>query len=91
MVPEQIDRMRLGWSREDLARYSGVSVASVYLIERIGSSTESDDANMRDALTRGLTALGSDPSSRESAIDEADRFMDRTCRLSSRRSQYGDQ
>ena len=54
MVPEQADRMTLGWSREDLAQYSGVSIASVYLMERSGSSTEGDDARIRDALARGL-------------------------------------
>ncbi|MGI4806875.1 MAG: hypothetical protein ACRYF2_02070, partial [Janthinobacterium lividum] len=46
--------MTLGWSREDLAQYSGVSIASVYLMERSGSSTEGDDARIHDALARGL-------------------------------------
>jgi len=54
MSPEQADRIKLGWSREKLARQSGVSVASVYLIERIGGSIETDDARVREALQRGL-------------------------------------
>ena len=66
MKSEQVDRMRLGWSREDLARYSGVSVASVYLVERLGNSTEYDDGRIRDALARGLAARGSE-SKRDSA------------------------
>lgn len=61
MKPEQVDRMKLGWSREDLARYSGVNVASVYVLERLGSSTEQDDARMRDALARGFAARHAEP------------------------------
>lgn len=61
--------MRLGWSREDLARYSGVSVASVYLIERLGSSSENDDARMRDALARALAARGAELSRRSEPIE----------------------
>lgn len=37
-------RMLSRWSREDLARRSGVSIASVYLIERLGTAGPEDDA-----------------------------------------------
>lgn len=37
-------RMMLGWSREELAKRSGVSFASVYLIERMETAGAQDDA-----------------------------------------------
>ena len=89
MVSEQVDRMRLGWSREDLARYSGVSVASVYLIERFGSSTEGDDARMREALTRGLAARGVESSRRESGSGLATENTDEQSSLSRHTDQAG--
>ena len=76
MTPEQVDRMRLGWSREDLARYSGVNVASVYLLERLGSSTESDDARIRDALARGLAAREAERGGQGGASSAADADAD---------------
>lgn len=36
-------RMLLGWSREELAKQSGVSFASVYLLERMGAAGPRDD------------------------------------------------
>lgn len=76
MVPEQVDRMRLGWSREDLARYSGVSIASIYLVERLGSATEADNERIHDALVRGLAQQGIEPSFRSPAADEATKDLD---------------
>jgi transcriptional regulator with XRE-family HTH domain len=49
-VPE----IKLGWSRERLASESGVSVASVYLVERMQTAGLSDDARIRDALVLAL-------------------------------------
>ncbi|RYE93865.1 MAG: XRE family transcriptional regulator [Oxalobacteraceae bacterium] len=39
-------RLLLGWSREDLAKRSGVPIASVYLIERMGTAGPEDDGLM---------------------------------------------
>lgn len=39
-----------GWSREDLAKRSGVHIASVYLIERVGTAGPEDDALMLRVL-----------------------------------------
>lgn len=39
-------RLLLGWSRENLAKRSGVPIASVYLIERMGTAGPEDDALM---------------------------------------------
>jgi transcriptional regulator with XRE-family HTH domain len=64
MAPEQADRMKLGWSREDLARYSNVSLASIYLIERLGSATPDDDVRIRNALARGLAKQVSNSNTR---------------------------
>ena len=52
MLQEQADRMTVGWSREQLARASGVSVASVYLLERMGTAGPDDDSQIRDSLAR---------------------------------------
>ena len=46
--------MSLGWSREHLARVSGVSLASIYVLERLGSSGEQEDELTREALANGL-------------------------------------
>ncbi|RYF16177.1 MAG: hypothetical protein EOO77_12675 [Oxalobacteraceae bacterium] len=83
--------MRLGWSRKDLARYNGVNVASVYLIERFGSSTANDDARMRDTLARGLNSLETDPRNRENATNEAAETSNRLYGSNSRSGQAGDQ
>lgn len=56
MVAEQDVRMTLGWSREHLARVSGVSVAAVYLLERLGYSGSNDELRIREALTQGKAA-----------------------------------
>ena len=53
MTSGQADRMTLGWSREQLARASGVSAASVYLLERLGSAGPEDDARIRNGLAQG--------------------------------------
>ena len=50
MIQEQADRIRLGWSHERLARASGVTVAAVYLLERLGSAGLEDDARIRNSL-----------------------------------------
>lgn len=50
MMPEEEDRMLLGWTREHLARVSGVAVSSIYVLERLGSAGERDDELIRAAL-----------------------------------------
>ena len=55
MTPEQHARMTLGWTREHLARVSGVNVASVYLLERLDFSGSDDDLRIRNALAQGQT------------------------------------
>lgn len=57
MTSEQVDRMTIGWSREQLARASGVSVASVYLLERMGTAGPEDDARVQNALAKGRSKL----------------------------------
>jgi len=52
MTSEQADRMLVGWSREQLARASGVSVAAVYLLERMGTAGLEDDAQIRNVLAQ---------------------------------------
>lgn len=54
MTPEQNARIRLGWSRERLASVSGVSVSSIYLIERTQTAGSNDDARIREALVSAL-------------------------------------
>ncbi len=76
MVPEQIDRMRLRWSREDLARLSGVGLASIILIERFGSSTEIDDAKIRDTLARGLAESATVPRIKDATPQPAHPTLD---------------
>jgi len=53
MIQEQVDRVNLGWSREQLARASGVTVAAVYLLERMGYAGSEDDARVRKSLAEG--------------------------------------
>jgi transcriptional regulator with XRE-family HTH domain len=53
MTSEQSDRTMLGWSREQLAHASRVSVAAVYLFERMGTAGAEDDARIRNALAKG--------------------------------------
>ena len=53
MIQEQVDQMNLGWSREQLARASGVTVAAVYLLERMGSAGSKYDARIRKSLAEG--------------------------------------
>lgn len=53
MIQEMADRMSVGWSREQLARASGVSVAAVYLLERMGTAGPEDDARIRTVLAQG--------------------------------------
>lgn len=43
-------RLLSGWSREDLAKRGGVPIASVYLVERMGTAGPEDDALMIRAL-----------------------------------------
>ena len=50
MASEQANRRTVGWSREQLAQASGVSLASVYLFERIGTAGSEDDTRIRNAL-----------------------------------------
>jgi hypothetical protein len=45
--------MLLGWSETYLAKVSGVSAASIYLIERMGSAGDVDDGLIRAALAHG--------------------------------------
>ena len=47
-------RMSLGWSIEKLAKESRVTVASVYLLERMGTAGPEDDAKMWDVLNGRL-------------------------------------
>ena len=49
MTSEQADRITVGWSHEQLARASGVSVASVYLLERMGTAGPEDDTRILQA------------------------------------------
>ena len=44
------DRIALRWSREQLARASGISVAAVYLFERMGTAGLEDDVRIRSTL-----------------------------------------
>jgi len=53
MTSDQADRIFLGWSHEQLARLSGVSVASVYLLERLGTAGPDDDTRIRNKLAHG--------------------------------------
>ena len=53
MTQEQSTRMGLGWLPEQLAQKSGVSTASVYLLERMGTAGPEDDARIRNTLTKG--------------------------------------
>jgi hypothetical protein len=53
MISEQSDRIGLGWSHERLARASNVDVASVYLLERMGTAGPEDDARIRRGLSQG--------------------------------------
>ena len=57
MTSEQADRMTIGWSREQLASASSVSVASVYLLERMGTSGPEDDARIRSTLAQLLKSV----------------------------------
>ena len=50
----RVARMSLGWSFERFAKESGVAVASVYLLERMGTAGPEDDAKMWDALNKHL-------------------------------------
>ena len=52
MTSEQADRMMLGWTREQLAQMSGVSLASVYLFERMGTAGSNEDVRIRNALAQ---------------------------------------
>ena len=54
MVYEMGERITLGWSREHLAQISGVQVAAIYLLERLGSAGPEDDQRIRDAIADGL-------------------------------------
>jgi transcriptional regulator with XRE-family HTH domain len=54
MAPEQDARISLGWSRERLAVESGVSVASIYLLERALTAGPDEDARIREALVVAL-------------------------------------
>ena len=53
-VNPQLARTSLGWSFEQLAKESGVEVASVYLLERLGTAGPDDDARMWDILNKHL-------------------------------------
>ena len=53
MIQEQADRLTVGWSREQLARASGVGVAAIYLLERMGTAGPEDDARIRSGLAQG--------------------------------------
>ena len=53
MMSEQSDRMELGWSREHLAKISGVDLAAIYLLERLGTAGFEADARIRKSLTKG--------------------------------------
>lgn len=53
MTLGRVDRIMLGWSREQLAQVSGVSLASVYLFERMGTAGLEDDARIRNGLAQG--------------------------------------
>ena len=46
--------MTLGWSFEKLAKTSNVAVASVYLLERMGTAGPEDDASIWDVLNKHL-------------------------------------
>jgi hypothetical protein len=48
------DNLPLGWPRERLAVESGVSVASVYLLERALTAGSEEDARIREALVLAL-------------------------------------
>lgn len=50
MASELVKRIAVGWTREQLAMASGVSVAAVYLFERMGTAGVDDDARIRNAL-----------------------------------------
>ena len=52
LMSVQSARMGLGWSIEKLANESGVAVASIYLLERMGSAGPEDDGKVRDTLNR---------------------------------------
>lgn len=54
MAFEMTERLTVGWSREDLARISGVEIASIYLLERLGTAGPRDDKRIQDALADGL-------------------------------------
>jgi transcriptional regulator with XRE-family HTH domain len=52
-------RVRLGWSEAKLAKESGVTVASIFLIERLGTAGLTDDLRVLEALERNLAAQSS--------------------------------
>ncbi len=49
-------RMRLGWSEARLAKESGVTIASVFLVERLGTAGTADDLRISEALERNVAA-----------------------------------
>ena len=57
MFREQVDRISLGWSREQLARASGVSVVAIYLLERMGAAGSEDDTRIQNALAQGKSSM----------------------------------
>ena len=46
----RLARIKLGWTVERLAEQSGVSIASVYLLERLGTAGPDDDARILGCL-----------------------------------------
>lgn len=69
-------RLLLGWSREDLAKRSGVPIASVFLNERMGTAGPEDDGLMvrvllADQRSRSLKLLLVDEFSPAEPADDA--------------------
>ena len=58
MIQEMADRISIGWSRKQLSRASDVSVASIYLLERMGTAGPEDDLRIRTVLARLKTKHG---------------------------------
>ncbi len=52
MTAELLKRIAVGWTREQLAVASNVSVSAIYLLERVGTAGPEDDVRIRAALAQ---------------------------------------